>query len=473
MLIIMALVTTVVNLLVIIVLSITKKLKNSQSTYKLSLAAADLLVGVLVLPTCYYNLSEFLWHPLTTTRSKLVSGYSYDEMNRTFIQKERSARTNIHENLQNDGFTLSYLNGIGFMTTLSIFVSIYTLAAAGFDRFFAVYKPLSYNKVKANKYAKIACVISWILAGVFSLLPIFAPPNLLRYGVSFQLIVASLRTLGIIIYAVILLIPLIVVWIVNIMIYIIIRKHTRTFQRKLTKVAQVNADDVEKRLAATLRLMVGVFTFNTLPLWLTFLSNLFVFNVRPQIPETLDLKKTTDFITVQVVAVLLLLGNSLWNFLIYNVRNEDFRKALKHLIKAFVKKVGLVTCCRASRRFLRNATGHGRRKLSSVSLSILNLQKKSGTTEEIVMEKTTHNRTQSQQTRESLRTKSESDETETSTTGKRKKKKSSSTELPSVSEPVDSVFNSYVPDIGVSIYSSVMRKVKNTIETDDVITENE
>ena len=384
-LVIMAVVTTVVNLLVIVVFSTANRLRNSQSTYKLSLAVADLLVGTVVLPSCIYNLTEFLWQRLTTSKANMVAGY--EKFNGTYILTEKSVSTNIHENLLEDDFPLSYLNGIGFVTAVSIFVSIYTLAAAGVDRFFAVYKPLSYNKEKAGMYAKVACAFSWTLALVISVVPIVTPPNLLTFGIAFSMLVAALRPLGIIAYAILLFIPLIVVWVVNILIYIIIKRHSRTFQRKLSKVSRAKADEVEKRLATTLRLMGGVFTFNTLPLWLTLLSNLFVFDVRPQIPETLNIPKATTFITIQVVSVFLLLGNSLCNFFIYNARNEDFRKALKQLIKALLKRAGFVACWKATRKLFRNTIGLGSRKFSTMSFSIFNIQKKSGTTEEMVIEK--------------------------------------------------------------------------------------
>ena len=343
----MAAVIAVVNLLVILVLSTSKKLStHSQSTYKLSLAAADLLVGVLVLPSCIYNLIGLLWHPLTTSRITTVAGY--ESINGRFVTIDGNVSTDVHQVVQDDKFPTHYLNGIGFMTSVSIFVSIYTLAAAGFDRFFAVYKPLSYDKAKAKKYAKIACAISWIIAGLYSLLPFFKLTNEFRYGVTFTLLVSALGDLGIYVYTVVFFIPLLVVWVVNIMVYVIIKKHTKSFHQNHASVTRDRDDDVEKRLAFTLRLMVGVFTFNTLPLWLVILANVFLPSVNFNLPLQVNLKNATDFITIQIILVLFLLGNSLCNFFIYNARNEDFRKELKHLIKTAVKRAGVVTCCQKS-----------------------------------------------------------------------------------------------------------------------------
>ena len=346
----MAVVTTVVNLLVILVLSTTKRLRNSQSTYKLSLAAADLMVGVLVLPTCIYNFTEIFWRPLTTSRTTTVTGYK--ELNGTFIEMEGTISTNIRRNLGVDSFSLGYIKSIGVMTVVSILASIYTLAAAGFDRLYVVYKSLSYDKVKAIKYAKIACVISWILAVLVSLLPIVTPSSLLSYRIYTSLIVAfgSSGPSGVILYSVVLFIPLTTVWIVNIMVYLIFKKHTKNFQQKHRTTTHARVDVAEKRLATTLCLMVGVFTFNTLPVFVSILSNLSFSTLNMQ--DISDLKRMLIVINIQLASTVLLLGNSLCNFFIYNARNKDFRKASKCIIKScWQRGISLLcSCCTLFRR---------------------------------------------------------------------------------------------------------------------------
>ena len=462
---IMSGITTVVNLLVILVLSTAKRLRNSQTTYKLSLAAADLMVGVLGLPTCIYNLTEFLWFPLMTVRSRSVAGYA--EVNGTLKFSQTNITANIAENLLVVRFSNSYLNVIGFFIGVSLFVSVYTLAAASIDRLFAIFKPLSYGKEKADKYAKISCILSWIFAATFSLIPIITPSNLLQYRLEFLVIVLATYNLGVVLYIIALIIPLVIVWIVNIMVYAIIKRHTKKFNQQLYKVNEAKASDVEQRLATTLSLMVGVFTFSTLPLWLVAAVNFGVANIIPYEPESLNLKKTNDFITVTFVAVLFLLGNSTWNFFIYNARNNDFRVALKHLLKNILKKLGAVNCCRRSGVFVRNVTGRGRRKFSSVSFSFRIFSKKIAATEEMVLENTP---SVSQQTRETVRTKSVSNEFSTSIKSKNQRAQYVC-ELPSVSKHSDSVFNSYTADIGTGkFYSSVMKTVKNNI--DEVSFEN-
>jgi len=339
-LVIMAVITTVVNILVLAVISTTKNLCNSQGLYKLSLAAADLLVGVVVLPTYIYNITKYFFHPLsplTASNARIVTGYK--EINGTFVDMNVTAsNTNdIIRNLMEDIFPTIYVNFTGFMTIMSTLASIYTLAAAVFDRFFTIYKSFSY-KNKANRYAKVAIVVSWILACFVSILPFATSSNVLRYTIH-SLFIAAVLYLNegaYYFYLILVFIPLILVWIMNIAIYVFIKKHSRKFQQKHPSITrQARNNDVEKRLAVTLSIMIGVFTFNTLPILITSSIQL---NFRYEI---FNIKK---FLTVQLASVFLLLSNSFCNFFIYNARNKEFRNALKQTIqnaKQCLKKTGM------------------------------------------------------------------------------------------------------------------------------------
>ena len=343
----------------------------------MSLAAADLLVGVIVLPTCMYTLIAIVGTQLHTDVKRSVKGYQL--VNESYVEAEAFISEGIHEILRRDALPIAYLDTVGFVTTISIFVSVYTLAGAGFDRFSAVHRPLAYDKTRAKRIAQITSICSWIVAAVVSALPLFTPPDILSYGVNFSLIVATLRLSGIILYVIVFFIPLIAVWAVNISVYVVIKTHNK-LQRRVSRCSRPKAEEVEKKLASTLRLMVGVFTFNTLPLWITLLCYFFVPNSRIEFPETLNTKVVSIFITVQAVSALLLLGNSLCNFFIYNSRSEEFRKTFKETI---LDKIGLTTCWTKVYPLLRNAKGESRRRLSSVSLNVFNLHtKKSSHTEE-------------------------------------------------------------------------------------------
>ena len=84
-------------------------------------------------------------------------------------------------------------------------------------------------------------------------------------------------------------------------------------------------------MASTLQLMVGVFTFNTVPFLITSILRFAMTGLIPTEPTEFDEARFTVWITVQGVAVLLLAGNSLCNFFIYSVRNGEFRDSLKLL----------------------------------------------------------------------------------------------------------------------------------------------
>ena len=364
---IMAAITTVVNIVVILVFSRRKSLSNSLTTYKLSLAAADLLVGVFVFPTSVYTLYTIVGTPLTTDVKRTVTGYQL--INESYVEVEAYISDRIYENLKKKILSMAYIDAVGFVTTVSIFVSIYTLAGAGFDRFRAVYKPLSYDKVRANKIAKISSLLAWILAIIIAVVPVFNPAKILHYGIIFSLIVATLNFSGTILYIFLFFIPLFIVWVVNIAVYVVIKRHNKS-RRRLSACSANEADDIEKKLATTLQLMVGIFTFNTLPLWITLFCNLFIPNVSIERPETLNTKAIFALITVQAVSVLLLLGNSLCNFFIYNIRSEEFRKTVKELI---LDKMGLTACWKSIYICLQSSIGQGRRRLSSVSLNLFNI----------------------------------------------------------------------------------------------------
>jgi len=342
----MAVITIVVNILVIIVLSTSKRLRNSQSTYKISLALADLFVGMIVMPTCMYSLAATVGTRLTTDIKRTVNGYQL--INDSYVEAERVIGENIYENLRKYSLTPAYINAVGFITAISIFVSVYTFAGAGLDRFKAVYRPLSYDRVKANRIAKIVCLFSWLIALIISAFPIFTPENVSSYGINFSLIVATLGEKGFIFYIIIFFIPLFAVWAVNISVYVVIKRHN-AMQRRSSSSSRTKAAETEKQLASTLQLMVGVFTINTLPLWVILFSSLFISGLAVEDPESFQPKTASIVVTMKTVSVFLLLGNSLCNFFVYNSRSEEFRKSLKANV---LDKLGLTACWTKTHHYL-------------------------------------------------------------------------------------------------------------------------
>ena len=335
---------TIANILIIVVFCLRphgqkRLLNNSQAVYKISLAVADLLVGVIVLPTLVVNLHLQIWTRLLP-RDEVQSVEGYEVINGTLsdnisvVQKEVLA-------VFDPKFTLSYVNFSGFFTGLSLIVSVYILAGAGFDRLNAVAKPFTYNDANAFSRAKRLNVALWVIAFILGILPVFVPA--LRYYLYKAMIFISLDFRGIVSYFVIFVIPLVIVWIVNVLIYYHCKKRS-DFNFRMTEVALKKRQRVERRLASTLRLMVGVYTFNTLPLLITIILPLAMPGLVPIVPTKFDQARDSVFRTVQGVAKLLLVGNSLCNFFIYSVRNREFRHSLKLLIINIAQVTKLSAC---------------------------------------------------------------------------------------------------------------------------------
>ena len=369
---ILGLVIAIANLLIILVIAFNSQFRNSQAIYKLSLAAADLLVGVIVLPLAVDILRRLVWTRHVSMGHVEVKGYQLE--NGTISENITSVQIAERAGQFRSKFPLPYQNFAGFCTAVSIFVSIYTLAGAGFDRLRAVYNPLTYRKERANKFAKRICIISWLVAILFGVLPLFTPN--LSYALVLSITFVTLDFNGLILYSVGLLVPLVIVWGVNIFTFSVSKKHSK-FRRQLTKVAQRKRQNVERRLAQTLQLMVAVFTLNTLPLIILLVASLFLPSTRPSLPHQFNLKHGNLFIIVEFIAIMMLFGNSLWNFIIYSYRNRDFRVAVKIGFRRFLKAICFSSCLDSIMICCRSAAHSSRRRFSSFQSSIKNRKKSS------------------------------------------------------------------------------------------------
>ena len=327
----------IVNIIIMLVIYLHPHLRNSQAAYKLSLAVADFLVGAIVLPFCIETLRRLVWDRIEIPDSlQLVEGYNL--INGSLSENTSSIEMFRRAGSFSSSFPRSYQNFSGFVTAVSIFVSVYSLAGATFDRYKAISKPFEYKRKSAYKIALRSCIVFWLVAVVFGLLPIFITQ--LKYVLILSMIFATLDVMGYILYSISFFIPLVIVWIANLLIYSASKKHSQ-FRSKLTAVAQKKKHDMERRLAITLRLMVGTFTVSTLPLLLAILSTSFMRTLRPDIPEEFNVKNTRIFLDIQCIALFLLFANSLWNFFIYSVRSIEFRDALTDMFANLVNKTCL------------------------------------------------------------------------------------------------------------------------------------
>ncbi|XP_039261005.2 histamine H2 receptor-like [Styela clava] len=279
---IMSLLTTIANVVVIGVFLKTEKLRNNQSLYKMSIAFSDLIVGLFVFPSI-----------IVTTY------FSYSSSNLPF----------------------GYYNTIGFITTLSVSVSLLTLIMSGFDRVFAMMRPMKYSHRSTRKIAYYVIGATWCISSVVALLPILIPSVGYHMTTSRSLISianghAALAVIGI---------PLIMTWINGIAVYSVVK--TRSNIRRPSKDSSASPRSrrrivMEKKLAITLCIMIGVFTVCVLPSFVQ------------QILGSAGLFRNANFAvftTSEAFVVITFLSNSLWNCFIYNFRHTDFRERAKNI----------------------------------------------------------------------------------------------------------------------------------------------
>ena len=235
---ILGLLITAANILIILILCLKPEgrmplLRNSQALYKLSLAVADLLVGVIVLPMCVMNLYAAIW-TRHLPRDELRSVKGFEMINGTISKNVTVVQLESLAGRFDTKFSSSYVNFAGFFTAVSIFVSVYMLAGAGFDRLNAVAKPFTYKKRTAFRAATKACVAFWMVAVIFGILPVFISE--LKFVFVLSILFATLELFGYILYVVFFFIPLVIVWVVNLLTYYHSIKHAN-FRQSLTQPA--------------------------------------------------------------------------------------------------------------------------------------------------------------------------------------------------------------------------------------------
>nr|XP_018669442.1 cannabinoid receptor 1-like [Ciona intestinalis] len=299
--ILLATMTILVNGCVILVFIRNKKLLNSQGIYKTSLACADFLVGAFVLTTCAHSLYSF---PMTGRNTGQAS-------------------SNFEVGPLKSVFNDSYMMAVGFVTTLSISVSIYSLMLASFDRLSVVRKPLKYNLASAKEFSIRATLVLWCVALLFSVLPFMV--HSLRFSIVASLLVASSGSSALIVYCFSFVIPLITTWVVT--------AATCYYSFSHARERMANDFKTEFKLAKTLIIMVSVFSLSLSPTICSLVGGLLARGIYYHRPGSLVPSAASVYVSFEFVSVVILLANSSWNFFIYNARNESFKTATRQLFK--------------------------------------------------------------------------------------------------------------------------------------------
>ena len=310
----LALAIVICNVTIIGVLCLSKL--NVQSIYRLSLAVADVIMGLVALPiyigTMYKDVVE-LSH-ITTLRN--VTGH--------VIANDSSLPPQLVDVELNDEVLSRYVSVTGFFTALSLSVSVPTLVAASFDRFIAIFRPLKYNRFKAIFMAKIIVASVWFSAFIFAILPVvitdlenpfvFANEGsfggksiVIAYGTAFYVTVALM-------------------WFSIIATYVAARPSLRRHDEH-------RQTDNEMRLLQTLGIIIAVFTLSVVPSTVVLNTGVYLPYVDFSNPTDFDAVAAMRFSSVVFTMGLLLTSNSLWNCFIYSIRETSFRSATKLLYK--------------------------------------------------------------------------------------------------------------------------------------------
>ena len=331
--IILAVAITICNATILGVLHVNKE-QDVKSIYRLSLAIADFIMGLIVMPTNIRMMYKYFGQTSPFAESQNVTSFVITNDSSLSIQS-KSVKLRELNNQISTKFSSKYIGAVAFFIVLSLTVSVYSMVAASFDRLVAISRPLRYNNTKAMLAAKLAIAFIWLTGIAFAVLPI-AVPNLGYVFVASWWPTSSEKPI-LILYSVIFILPIILMWSSIIATYVAARPSLRKHDR------QLQTDD-EMRLLGTLGVMTAVFTICVSPLALmvivsAFLSSADTTDSKNFDPETVAV--ITKFISVECSLCLLLASNSLWNCFIYSARETNFRSAAKMLYKKIAQRLKL------------------------------------------------------------------------------------------------------------------------------------
>ena len=314
----------VANFTVILVYSSEKKARHSQGVFRLSLGVADIVVGFLVFPSAAgivykaYHYDIQLGPPVNITGMERVMNTS-DFINTTVEFNMITSRRAVFEEL----FPEYVLNIIGFFSTTSLTVSIYLLTVSGIDRLMAITRPVAYRQYKAKVFARVSSIIAWLLAALVSSLPFYIQS--MQYQITATGIVTLIGTTSLYLYIIGFFFPLVASWVVAIAMFVQTKK---SFKRRAT-MSTIRHQQIQQqtRLTRILSLMVIAFTVSIIPTIVVLVLVIFIPGTNPTRPLSYNPLFNNVANSLESVAAIVLLSNSLWNCLIYSLRTKTFRKS--------------------------------------------------------------------------------------------------------------------------------------------------
>ncbi|XP_069471330.1 adenosine receptor A2b [Ambystoma mexicanum] len=297
------------NVLVCWAVAINSTLKNATNYFLVSLAVADIAVGLLAIPFA--------------------------------ITISIGFETDFHGCLFFACFVL--------VLTQS---SIFSLLAVAVDRYLAIKIPLRYKSLVTGKRARATIAIIWILSFVIGLTPLMGwnrwdyecganrTRNMTEAGCSVKCLFESVVTMSYMVYFNFfgcVLLPMLIMLGIYIKIFMVARKQLRQIELKC--ISSDNSRTIRSTLqkevnaAKSLAIIVGLFAFCWLPVHILNCFNLFA-------PE---LEKPSE---VMFTGIILSHANSVVNPIIYAYKIQDFRCTFRKIIsKYFVCKKDSFSKC--------------------------------------------------------------------------------------------------------------------------------
>ncbi|XP_076813265.1 uncharacterized protein LOC143459849 [Clavelina lepadiformis] len=289
----MSLLTVLVNGLILLVATRTGHFNCSHGYFSVSLAVADLIVGLITEPCMVYN--------------------HFKQGNRNLAKREE--------------YEDWYCNVTGFFTNVSLCASLLTLISSSGFRYFVIGRPLSYwnSRRKLKKYVLRIILITWIFSVIFGLVPIVIPYD--HYWIHFVGMTLSVKMDELYIYHMTLTIGLISLWVLTLSLWIKIKRFSTLRLQQLSQTSTYRTTR-ETVICSFLRSIIIVFTICYLPLIITqSFASLQTIDLR-NFPKSFDVVSNYIWNVFMFLSSSFVLGNSFANFFVYVFEDREFTNAL-------------------------------------------------------------------------------------------------------------------------------------------------